>query len=129
LLFLGDRRLLRETRDLVPNCAHLRFQLFRLLAPAALTADPLAEAFTIRVQFLQRGLRVPTLGIYAQDLVDLRCIIATAQREPFLHKLRLFANEADVEHGWELSARTRDCNRFSRGARQVQTELLVNETA
>ena len=59
---------------------------------------------------LQRGLSFPAFDIDLEQLINLYRIIAPARRQPLLHKIRLFADETDVEHGWNYQQRSGNAN-------------------
>ena len=59
---------------------------------------------------LQRGLSFPAFDIDLEQLINLYRIIAPARRQPLLHKIPLFADETDVEHGWHYQRRSGNAN-------------------
>jgi len=93
-----------ELSAFVANQPDPLFQLGRIFASSAGRADLFAQPFPIGVALLERGFHLAPLGIDRQHLIDLCLIAAAPGREPALHKVRLFTNEADIEHGQELSA-------------------------
>ena len=97
--------MLGQPRNLVADSADLILQLFRSFAAAPLAADLLAQSLAIGVQLLQRRLGFAAFCIRAQELVDPGRIIAATRREPRLHKVRLFANETNVEHARKYQGR------------------------
>ena len=101
LLLIQLRCLLVEPGNLVPDFAHPRLDFFRRLAFRALAANLLAQPFAVRVVLLECRLPLAPFRIHPQDLVDLRCVIAAARGQPAFHKVSLFTNEPDIEHGLE----------------------------
>jgi hypothetical protein len=59
---------------------------------------------------LKRGLRFTALTIDAQHLIDFRRIIAATRGQPAFHKVWLFANEPNIEHGRIMNAQSRMSN-------------------
>ena len=81
--------------------AHLILQPGGIFSPAPRAADFLAQALAVRIALLQRGLHLAPLRVDREHFIDLRRIIAAASSEPAFHKVGLFANEPDIEHGQE----------------------------
>src|SRR5688572_8962634 len=65
----------------------------------SLPANLLAQSLAIAIELLQGGLRLAALRIHPQHLIDLRRIVAPTRGQPAFHKVGLFANEPDIEHG------------------------------
>ena len=94
-------RLPNEFGDLVADLSHLLLQRGGIFSSAARAADFLAQPLAVGIALLQRGLHLAPLRVDREHFVDLRRIIAAASREPAFHKVGLFTNEADIEHGQE----------------------------
>ena len=100
----SDRgRLLVEQRNLVADLAGRALPIRPDdLAATALAADFLAQAFAVGVALLQRGLRFRRSASTCSTSSILRRIVAATGREPAFHKVGLFANQADIEHGRQV---------------------------
>jgi hypothetical protein len=104
LAFLRKIGLPNEFRDFIADLPDPIFQGSRIFASAARAADLFAQSFAVGVALLERGFHFPALRIDFQDFIDPAFIAATASRQPALHEIRLFTNEANVEHPEQLSA-------------------------
>src|SRR5882724_727677 len=99
LLLVEPRRLLVQRGNLIPDLPHPRFDFFRRFPFRALAADLLAQSLSIRVALLQRRFGLPPLRVNPQNFIDLRRIFAPTRRQPAFHKVGLFADKSDIEHG------------------------------
>ena len=105
LLLVRGGCLLVQESNLIADFPHPRFEFLRVLSLCPFPADFLAQSFPVGVELLQSGLRLAPFRIHAQHFIDLRrVIVAATRRQPAFHKVGLFANETDVEHGFEYQS-------------------------
>src|SRR6202011_1246024 len=90
--------------NLVADLSNLGLQIFCRFAAGFFPADFLAQSIPLGLQLLQLGLSLSPLRIDLQQLLDLRCVLAAAGRDPFANEIRLFANETNVEHRGTVAA-------------------------
>jgi hypothetical protein len=64
-------------------------------------ANFLAQPFSLGLSFLNFRDLMSFCSIYGEQFIYLGCVVAATGREPAFHKVGLFTNEPDVEHGQE----------------------------
>jgi hypothetical protein len=90
-----------ELRGLVADLSDALLERCGIFAAAACAADFLAQTLAVGVALLQRRLQFASFRIDREHVVDPELIVAATSREPAFHKVGLFTNEPDVEHGQE----------------------------
>ncbi len=99
-MLVGVGGLLVERGDFLADAAHLRFEVGGGFAQFALAADFLAEAVTVGVVGLERGLDPASARVAGEDFLDdRRGVGPPARGEAGFDEVGLFADETDVEHG------------------------------
>jgi hypothetical protein len=86
-------------RDLVTNFPDSRFRGCRRLPASTLRADFFAQAFTIRIQVLQRRFDFAAFRINLQQIIYAVGVVSATRCQSLFDKIRLFPNEPDIEHG------------------------------
>src|SRR3954467_11039745 len=98
-------RFRRKDRDLVADAADLSFQFFRRFGATPPSPNFLAESLAVGIELLQRRLSFPALPVDAQNLIQLRLVSPAPGRDAAFYKIRLFPDQADVEHGADCRVR------------------------
>ena len=101
LAFFRRGCLPNELCDLVADLPDMFLQLGGVFAPAAGTANFLAQTFPVGVALLQRRLHFPSLRVDREHFIDLPLIVSTATREPAFHEVGLFTDQTNIEHRQE----------------------------